>query len=111
MGTTPTIAKVELKACCKKSIKDISQILTAGKWLQRLILPLGALNCFISPSKGAALTTINSVRATDWELLARATIAVPEITKNRVRQIAGMEAIKHIGKLSEFWQATYDAFH
>jgi hypothetical protein len=110
MGSAPAIAKVELQECCKKSIRDINQILTAGKWLQRLILPLGALNCFVSPSKGAALTTINSVRATDWELLAKATMAIPEITKNRVRQIAGMEAIKHIGKLSEFWKATYDAF-
>lgn len=111
MGFAPDLSNVELEECCRKSIKEINQRITAGKWLQGVTLPLCAFSSFFGPSKGAGIATIESIRRTDWESLVQITMRVPDVVRNRVIQIAGIERLRHRkSNLNDFWTGIYEAF-
>lgn len=111
MDFKPELSNVELEECCIESIIDIRRRLSLGKWLQRIIVPIGGLMCFLGPSEGSAIVTTFSVGATNWEYFAKATISVPKVTRVVIGKIAFEETLKHLtGDLNAFWTATYEAF-
>jgi hypothetical protein len=111
MEFKPELSNVKLEECCVESVKDIRRRLAAGKWLQRIIMPVGGLICFFGPSEGAAITTMFSVGTTNWEYFAKATMSVPKVIRVAVGKVAFDETLKHLtGDLNAFWTATYEAF-
>ena len=108
------------------AIDAIKQIIKSGKWLRRSLLPAKlAVVFFYPPGKpaiaSAASTAVNlhgvtpaDINAREWEVLARAIIAVPKIVRTQVYSIAQQEAIKHQSEnkqvLYHFWKGVCDVF-
>jgi hypothetical protein len=120
------VQKIEWEQCCLDAIDSIKRKITAGKWLSRSLLPAKlALVFFYPPGKpaiaGAASTMVNlygvnpaDINAREWEILARAIIAVPKIVRDEVFKIAEQEAIKHEFENKQvlylFWKGVCDVF-
>lgn len=112
MSSKPLLKNVKLKNCCKKSLKEINDILTASKTLQKIMIPAAFATCLIGPSKGSAITSFYSISTTDWSLLANAVSAVPAIARHNIKNICAYEAlvIHTTGDLNKFWHGMYESF-
>jgi hypothetical protein len=108
------------------AIDAIKQIIKSGKWLRRSLLPAKlAVVFFYPPGKPAIASAVSTavnlhgvnpadINAREWEILARAIIAVPKIVRTQVYSIAQQEAIGHQSEnkqvLYHFWKGVCDVF-
>jgi hypothetical protein len=112
--------------CCIKSIKAINGILKSHKILDNILLPSKLVLLLWYPVRspqavGAFSTAVGlynielrDISAKDWEVLAKAILAVPEITRRSVFNVAHEEAVLHeFGNKKElhlFWKGVMNAF-
>ncbi len=107
----PDLTNVILEGCCKDTLNFISEKLELNKLVQRIMIPAVFVSLFVSPSgRGAALSTIISIKQTDWAGLASATRDINTMTKYVVKRAAFAEETKHSGQLGDFWKGIGDVF-
>lgn len=117
---------VWLEDCCIKSKDAIGAILKNAKVLDKALLAGKILTIFVSNSRGSNLASIAStavathgidisnINSKEWEILARAIMAVPIVARRKAFDIAGDERRKHEldnkRELEIFWKGVCDAF-
>jgi hypothetical protein len=117
---------LKLERCCIKAKDAIGVILKNANILDKALLGGKLLTIFTSNSRGASIVSAAStavaihgvdfgnIDSKEWEVLAKAIIAVPEASRNKAFKIAEEEGIRHEfdnkRELANFWKNTCNAF-
>lgn len=106
------LSNIVLQPCCNETLEDIRRRMKTANILQKIMLPFVVISAFIDPpgGKGSLLSTCFSIYQTDWAALAQATKHLPDIARAACRKEAHMEALKHSGKLADFWEAVVESY-
>ncbi|MEQ8768501.1 MAG: hypothetical protein RL885_31640 [Planctomycetota bacterium] len=107
MPKRPAPMQMKLEKCCLETLEQIRDKHQVGKYLQGLLTSSPFLLIFASHPIDAALT----VTTTDFDLLGRSILSVPNIVRNRCQYLCGVELMRHKGgDLYRFWREMYNAF-
>lgn len=113
MAFRPEIENLHLQPCCIRTLQTIDRRAKMGELLGPAIVIGSFLTVWQEPTKVRNhIIMIKSVKDTDWEVMAKAAIAVPQITRRMIYQDAALEIMKHSSEndLNRFWRSIADHF-
>ena len=93
----------------QRSREGIERIRKAQQLSDRLAVAIGAGTVTTLFAKSTAPETAYNVMDTDWRLFTQALVAIPAISRERLKQEAALQILDHAGdpKQRTFWQAVH----